>query len=147
MQLHLTKVAETANSTLSILEVGSKFLGFIIEDGHRNIKDYGNTRIAGGKYQIIPRTYGTHYERYKKRFNHQFSIEIKDVPNFTDILIHIGNTVKNTLGCPLINFQASYDTENDLFRGYESTTSYLLFYELIKKAFDQNQEVWITIER
>lgn len=147
MELLLQKVSETANSTLSKLTVGDTFLGFIIEDGHRNIKEYGDTRIPGGTYQIIPRTFGTHYNRYSERFGHEFSIEIANVPNFTDILIHIGNTVKNTLGCPLINFQAAYDSKSDLFRGYQSTVAYLAFYELIKKAFDQNQEVWITIQR
>ena len=147
MILKQTLIAETENSTLSKLQVGNRFLGFIIEDGWREIKEYGETRIPPGVYEVIPRTIGKHYIKYKEQFGHDFSIELKDVPNFTNILIHIGNDIEDTLGCPLINYTAKYEKEKDLYRGFSSTAAYKDFYELVKKAFDENQKVFIHIER
>lgn len=147
MLLEQTLIAETPNSTLSKLEVERRFLGFIIEDGAREVKEYGKTRIPAGTYEIIPRTYARHYEKYKRDFGHQFSIEIKDVPNFTNILIHIGNDIEDTLGCPLINYTAKYEKGKDVYRGFSSTPAYLDLYELIKKAFDKDQKVFIDILR
>jgi hypothetical protein len=147
MVLKQTVVSETASSTLSVLQVEDRFLGFIIEDGAREIKVYGQTRVPGGRYEIVPRRLGGFYRKYKSSFGHDFSIEVKDVPNFTNILIHIGNEIEDTLGCLLINYTAKYESKTDTFRGFSSTPAYLELYELIKKAFDNEQRVFIEIDR
>ena len=147
MMLRQTIIAETERSTLSKLDVEGRFLGFIIEDGANEIKVYGQTRIPGGRYEIVPRRIGGFYEKYEAKFGHDFSIQVKDVPNYTNILIHIGNYIEDTLGCLLINYAVRHDYKTDTFQGSHSTGAYLQLYELIKKAFDNKQRVFIEIDR
>jgi hypothetical protein len=147
MELTVTKISETANSTASRLDIGGGFFAFLIEDGDRLIKEAGKTRIPPGRYQLIRRNYGQHYERYKARYGHEFSIEVPNVPNFTNVLIHIGNSVGDTAGCPLINYGFEYLPQDDVFIGRNSAKAYLAFYDILKKAFDAEEPVFLTINR
>ena len=56
--------------------------------------------IPKGEYKIKFRDYGGYHERYKRRFkdHNEGMIEIADVKGRSAILIHCGNTVKDTLG-------------------------------------------------
>jgi hypothetical protein len=147
MLLTQTVIKESPNSTVSKLECSDIFLGFVIEDGHRPVKIPGETRIPGGKYPLKPIQYGTHYERYSKRFGHDFAIAVTDVPNFSYIRYHIGNYVRDTEGCPLNNWGFYWDEKKQIFVGSRSTACYLNFYEFLKKGFDQNLEIWVDIRR
>ena len=147
MELETTLIAETKDSTASLLKVGGEFFCFVLEDGQRLIKEAGRTRIPPGRYKVKARTHGGHYEKYKARHGHQFSIELMDVPNFTNILIHIGNFVRDTEGCLLVNYGVSFDTATQLFKGVTSTAAYLNLYQLLATAFDANEPVFITINR
>lgn len=147
MELQVHLIAETKNSTASRLDLDGEFFAFLVEDGSRLIKEPGKTRIPPGRYEIIPRTFGGHFESYKARFGHKFSIEVKDVPNFTNILIHIGNTTGDTAGCPLINYGIEYLPNSDVYTGRNSTKAYLAFYDLLQEAFAAKEPVFITINR
>lgn len=81
------------------------FLCFTIEDEHRDRKVKHHTRIPEGIYSLELRRYGGFHARYQERYGadwHKGMIEVKDVPGFTDILIHCGNTEKDTSGCILV---------------------------------------------
>jgi hypothetical protein len=119
----------------------------MIEDGYREVKDPGKTRIPGGRFEIKKRTWGEHFERYRKKFGHKFSIEITNVPGFTNILLHIGNFIRDTSGCPLPNYGIVYNQEKKIFSGSQSTAAYLDFYRIIAEAFDQGKRVFITFDR
>lgn len=147
MELKMTKVSETKVSTVSKLEINGQFICFILEDGHRDIKEYGETRIPAGRYQIIQRYAGRHFEKYKDRFDHEWSLYIPDVPNFKWIMLHIGNTIKDTEGCLLTGNMVGYIPEDDTFKVYYSTKAYLRLYALLKKAFDEKLQIWLTIKR
>jgi len=147
MLITANKIAETPTSTLSRVTIEGRFLGFFIEDGANEVKEWGRTRIPGGRYEIVRRYWGKHYERYKSRYGHEYSFEIKNVPNYTGIIIHIGNDISDTEGCPLINYAALYNKEEDRFRGFYSTPAYKDFYELLKTAFDAELRVFIDINR
>ena len=97
-----------------------------IEDGHNEVKVQGETRIPAGTYNLFRRTYGKFYEKYKKRYNHEFVYELNNVPNYTAVLCHIGNTNKDTAGCLLIN--NSVDLSNNQIRGAKSALAYQEFY-------------------
>lgn len=129
-------LAETKNSTASIIYLGDTFMGFVIEDGHRSTKDPGVTRIPGGTYATRKRTWGGHYESYRRRFGHEFVLELLDVPGFTSILVHIGNSVDDTSGCLLINTGFYKDSKTGDYVGVQSTQAYLDFYETIKHSND-----------
>lgn len=140
-------IAETPDSTFSRLDIDGVFFAFLIEDGHREQKEPGRTRIPAGRYQVRPRMFGEHYEKYKARFGHKFSIEVTGVPEFTNILIHIGNTVGDTKGCPLVNYGGYYDPGQNLFVGKNSTQAYKDLYQRINQAILQETPIFLTINR
>lgn len=81
------------------------------------VKIYGQTAIPYGKYKVVL-SYSPRFGRIMPR--------ILDVPGFNGILIHIGNTIKDTDGCILVGrnktvgmVNESTTTFNELFRQME----------------------------
>jgi hypothetical protein len=136
-------IAETGDSTLSSVylkeqDKTDQFLHFIIENGYRKVKVPGNTRIPEGIYPIYLRRDGKHFLRYSQSYKHLFTIGFKDVPNFKKILVHIGNTVRDTDGCPLTVMTPFLNRTTGNFEGKRSTEVYLELYELIKDHIERN---------
>lgn len=146
MELFVEEIGTTSKSTASQMFVDGKPFCFIVEDGYNEVKVMGKTRIPPGRYQVVKRTFGKFYQKYKKDFEHGYALELKDVPGFKDILIHIGNTIEDTRGCLLTNKGISLDGSLDYF-GTSSTVAYLALYKAIDKAFKSGLEVWIEISR
>ena len=71
-------------------------------------------RIPAGIYDVRLRKIGGFDGRYKKKFAgfHRGMLHIQDVPNFKYVLIHIGNTDKNTAGCLLVGAGAMMASAN-----------------------------------
>ncbi len=122
-----------------------KFLCYILEDPYQPKKVYGNTCIADGTYKIKLRTEGRLHERYSKKFHefHDGMLWIKDVPDFTDIYLHIGNSPKDTHGCPLVGDSARSNVGDTHFI-YRSTRAYKRIYPRICEKLALGEEVTIT---
>ena len=58
--------------------------------------------IPEGVYKIRQRKVGKYFNAYKKRWGHEYSIEIEGVEGRSAILIHTGNSTKDTRGCVLV---------------------------------------------
>ena len=103
MKLRLERFSSGPDSTLGTLFIDDAFACFTCEDEYRAEKVKGKTRIPAGIYQLKLRSYGGFDQRYRQRFGamHRGMIELVDVPNFTDILYHIGNEHTDTMGCVL----------------------------------------------
>lgn len=152
MELRMTKVAETKNSTVSTLHVvfqndKPEFMGFVIEDGFREVKEMGKTRIPAGTYEIVPRQNGRHFDEYKPKFGHTFTFWVKEVPNFQWIMIHIGNTPEDTEGCLLLNYAVDYNAKKEMFTGSRSTDCYKNFYNFVAPVMKAGEKVRITVIR
>ena len=81
------------------------FLCFTLEDEYRAEKVKHHTRIPEGIYKLELRRYGGFHARYQERYGsdwHKGMLEVLDVPGFTDILVHCGNTDEDTSGCILV---------------------------------------------
>jgi len=87
------------------------FLCHTLEDEHRYTKVKHETRIPAGRYDLRLRTWGGFHARYSDLFRpfHRGMIELQDVPDFTDILIHVGNTDEDTSGCILLGIWRGAD--------------------------------------
>ena len=144
MRLHVQLVAQTPDSSLSVLTVAGEFLCFVLEDGYRATKVKAETRIPPGVYEVKKRKTGGFYEQYKKQHRHEFSIQIMNVPGFENILLHIGNTIFDTAGCLLTGFGVAF---NGNFAVNQSTAAYLQLYEIVKLAFVKGEKVEIEISR
>lgn len=104
---------------------------FGIEDAIRDTKIAGRTCIPAGTYRLTLRQHGGFHERYAEdpRFRaiHRGMIELVDVPAFTDILIHAGNSAADTKGCLL----PGRARDSQRWRVHESGVAYRALYRRI----------------
>lgn len=142
MELQLKRGFETTNSTAGTLWHDTAFLGFTIEDGHREPKIPGQTRIPAGRYRLQKRTDGRFYREYSEKFKHKYVYQLEDVPGFEAILIHIGNTVSDTRGCILPNGLLSFDKTGNAYFGSNSSACYQSLYRYLDQF---NEEIYLTI--
>jgi hypothetical protein len=122
-----------------------KFLAYTLEDEYREQKEFGETRIPDGTYQLGLRTVGGYNQKYSKRFAdiHVGMLHVLDVPNFEYILIHCGNTDEHTAGCLLVgDSQENNQIKKDGFIG-KSTQAYKRIYPRIAEAIKCGEEVTI----
>ena len=130
--LYLRRFTTNEQGTLGLLFIHGDFLCFTLEDPIRPEKIAGDTCIPSGRYRLIKRTHGRFYRAYKRRWGHEFAIEIEQVPDFTNVLLHSGTTKKDTRGCPLTgngcdgqtmalsHSRAAYARLYDILRGTDS---------------------------
>ncbi len=106
MIITVDRYLATNEATLSRVSVDNAFQCYGLEDEARAVKVPGETRIPAGQYRVTLRTWGGFHERYSKdrRFRtiHEGMLWVRDVPQFEDILIHCGNTHRDTAGCLLV---------------------------------------------
>lgn len=137
-------IVNAANHTISRLLINGKFECFVLEDGARAVKVWGKTRIPAGVYAIKLRKVGGFHERYSKRFGkeHFGMLWIQDVPGFEFILIHLGNTPKDTAGCLLVG-----QTYNAFGSVGGSERAYRRLYPQVAAALLAGEEVTIEVIR
>ena len=105
MNVVIRRITETPNATLSLLSVDGRDCCFVLEDGPRAVKVPGQTRIPAGVYPLGLRTKSPMALDYDSRFKnmgHAGMLWIKDIPGFEYVYFHVGNTVRDTAGCPLV---------------------------------------------
>lgn len=144
VKIVLQRVVGTSKYTQGMLSIDGRFMYATLEDEHRDEKVRGETRIPAGVYWLGFREEETPLtKRYRQRFGwFDEHIEILDVPNFSDIYIHIGNDEKDTAGCPLIanKLVFSNGTIEESVKAYES------FYKLVSKLMKDGKRVAIWIK-
>ncbi len=145
LELVLYRKESNSQETAGELYLNGKLLCKTLEDEKRAVKVWGETRIPAGKYEIILRTFGGHHESYKKRFAfHKGMLWLQNVPGFKDILIHIGNTDKDTAGCILVGNRLS--KQDGRISLLQSTDAYTTNYPIIANAIGRGEKVYITIK-
>lgn len=84
--------------TLGTLFANKMFLGYTCEDKDRHL-EIGGEKIPGET--AIPRGYYRLTTSMSQRFG-KLMPEIKDVPGFSGVRIHAGNSAVQSHGCPLL---------------------------------------------
>jgi len=141
MDIILQRIKDTGVSTTGKFTVdGLEYV--TIEDTFRAIKVAGVTRIPSGTYEVKLKTTGKHHGDYGRKFPdfHKGMLWLQNVPDFTDILIHLGNRASDSAGCIIIGSQIDSD---DFISG--STRAYIQFYKHVSKAILAGEKVWIKI--
>ena len=118
-----------------MLFVDGLFECYTLEDQYQAVKVMHETCIPEGTYDIKFRTVGGFHEKYKKRYgnDHYGMLHLQDVPNFTYILIHAGNTDEHTSGCLIVGeSQQDLDISDDGFIGH-SGVAYKKLYSKVAK--------------
>ena len=144
MNIKLLRFSQKKYATTGMLFMDDTFHCFTLEDVHREIKVPGKTRIPAGRYKISLANWGDMNARYLKKFGEEFHkgmLILHDVPNFTGILIHMGNTPEHTEGCILVGSTAN----PELGTITSSEEAYRRIYPPIRDAIISGKDVWITI--
>ena len=104
MKLQVVRTQFGTDATNGLLFVNGLFECYTLEDQYQAVKVMHETCIPEGTYDIKFRTVGGFHEKYKKRYgaDHYGMLHLQDVPNFTYILIHAGNTDEHTSGCLIV---------------------------------------------
>lgn len=114
---------------------------YVCEDDYDEVKEYGHTRIPAGRYEIKLKMWGGHHDKYQIRFGefHVGMLQLMNVPNYKDILIHCGNTAMDTAGCLLPGVRP-------LGKGVSgSEIAYRKIYPVISMALIKGERVFINI--
>lgn len=99
MKIEVVRTYFNQNYTKGIMLVENKFFGYTLEPQTKGSDETSclNRCIDTGKYVAV-------YE-YSPKFK-QHLIELKNVPNHTEIKIHAGNFRSNTRGCILVGLRS-----------------------------------------
>lgn len=135
MELKLNRIFLGSSATIGELLVNDKHLCDTIEDRVRpeGEKVYGKTAIPEGTYEVKL----THSPRFKKILP-----EILNVPNFSGIRIHTGNSSKDTEGCILVG---TWDGEKEDWVG-NSRIAFDELMSLLEEATNNKEKITITVK-
>lgn len=135
MKLQVVRTQFGRDATNGLLFIDGLFECYTLEDQYQEVKVMHETCIPEGTYDVKFRTVGGFHEKYKKRYgnSHYGMLHLQDVPGFTYILIHAGNTDEHTSGCLIVGeTQQDLDVSEDGFIG-SSGKAYVKLYNKIAK--------------
>lgn len=135
MELTLNRIFLGSSATIGELLINDKHLCDTIEDRVRpeGEKVYGKTAIPEGTYEVKL----THSPRFKKILP-----EILNVPNFSGIRIHTGNSSKDTEGCIIVG---TWDGEKEDWVG-SSKIAFDELMTLLEEATNNKEKITITVK-
>ena len=145
MKLQVVRTQFGKDATNGLLFVNGVFECYTLEDQYQAVKVMHETCIPEGTYDIKFRTVGGFHEKYKKKYgnSHYGMLHLQDVPNFTYILIHAGNTDEHTSGCLIVGeTQQDLDISDDGFVG-NSGKAYVKLYNKMAKELLLGKSVTI----
>lgn len=141
MELRVERLWPKENYTIGRLYVNNEFFSNTLEDkvidknkngvfDNGEKKDYGESAIPYGKYKVV--------YNYSPKFGRNLP-RLLDVPHFEGILIHNGNTAKDSAGCILVGKNTS--------KGMLSESRYTSdrLNELVDAAQKRGEEITIEI--
>lgn len=150
MNLNLVRVDRQPNYTVGSLFINGEFLCYTLEDKDRGLtqtmpldeikekKVYGKTAIPTGVYYIAMNTISTKFKdrEWAKPYEGKLP-RLLNVPGYEGVLIHVGNTAEDTLGCILVG-QACFNGK--------LSNSATAFHILMTKLNNTKEPIKITIQ-
>ncbi len=115
-------------------------------DWRREEKIAGKTAIPTGRYRVVM----SYSKTYKRRMPF-----LQNVPHFTGIMIHTGNSVDDTRGCILVGKAVrpqKPEEENPtgkatvIGRLTDSRITFNKLYEIIKEAVKKGEEIFLIVK-
>jgi hypothetical protein len=150
MDLTLKRIARRETYTIGRLFIDGKYFCDTIEDTDRGLKQSlpqsvnaakkrrGVTAIPEGKYLVVMNIKSPKFSQ-KKQYDWcgGYLPRLVNVPAFEGVLIHIGNTAKDTEGCILVG------KNTQVGKVLDSTATFKELYQRLKAAKDR---IYITIK-
>lgn len=137
MKIKVVRDVITPSFTLGEIFINGSPLGYTVEDTDRKLESGGvkvktKTAIPRGEYEVIV-SYSPKYKRYMP--------EVLNVPQFSGIRIHSGNTPSDTEGCIIVG--AYRDEDKGVVS--ESRKAIARVYDLIFEAFDNDEKIILEV--
>jgi hypothetical protein len=145
MKLQVVRTQFGTDATNGLLFIDGIFECYTLEDQYQAVKVMHETCIPEGTYNIEFRKTGGFHAKYSERYKnaHYGMLHVQDVPNFTYILIHTGNTDEHTSGCLIVGeTQQDLEVSKDGFIG-SSTLAYKKMYAKVAVQLLQGKKVTI----
>ena len=145
MKTKIIRVAQGKESTLSHLYIDGIFQCFLLEDKIRAVKIMKQTAIPEGIFRLQLNTWGGMNKTYFPTSGpiHKGMIEIADLPTFSAVYIHVGNTIVETAGCPLVGL--SYIKKDGEYQVLQSADAYRQVYrKLYEVATGKDNQIEIS---
>lgn len=129
--VNVKRIKQGVHSTVSEIFVNNTFVCYGLENIPRPVKIRGETAIPAGRYSLgfnrEGGMNGRYYDDYPKL--HRGMLEIIDIPNFSYVYFHKGNSYKQTAGCILVGSQ--YVLEDGDYRLLASGVAYKKLYSIV----------------
>lgn len=135
MELKLNRIFLGSSATIGELYVDGEHIADTLEDRVRpeGEKVYGKTAIPEGTYEMVL----SYSPRFKKILP-----EILNVPNFTGIRIHCGNSSADSSGCILVG---TWDGEKEDWVS-DSKIAFNKLMSLLEEATNNKEKITITVK-
>jgi hypothetical protein len=150
MELNIKRIARRETYTVGRLYIDGKYFCDTLEDKDRGLrqdmpiaviratKRKGITAIPTGRYRM---TLAVQSQKFSKRATYQFCNgylpRLINVPGYDGVLIHIGNTARDTEGCLLVGRNTQVGKVLD---------SRKTFIELYDRLLGAKDDIYIKIE-
>jgi hypothetical protein len=150
MELRIKRVARRDTYTIGHLYIDGERFCDTLEDKDRGLrqdmavsviramKRKGTTAIPTGRYRV---TMDVQSPKFRTKAMYQFCNgylpRLINVPGFDGVLIHVGNTAKDTEGCLLVG------RNTRVGKVLESRATFVKLYDRLKTAKDS---IYITVE-
>lgn len=129
--IKVLRTKQGKHSTLSEIYLNNQFVCYGLENIPRPVKIRGQTAIPAGHYPLGFNREGVmngrYYDDYPKM--HRGMLEIRDIPSFSYVYFHKGNSYKQTAGCILVGSQ--YVLEDGDYGLLASGIAYKKLYPLV----------------
>lgn len=153
MELKSKRIFKGGLYTISKLYVNGVYECDVLEDTDRGLSDsmelseikkvkqYGKTAIPTGTYAIDMDTVSPKFKdrSWAKVCDGKLPL-LQNVKGFSGVLIHVGNTPEDTLGCLLVGFNKVKG------QVVNSTAAFTKLCEKMKEAHDRKESINLTIE-
>lgn len=135
LEIVILRTNFTDTFTLGKMTVDGLHFGFTCEDVDRRLEDGGvkipgQTAIPRGRYRVVV--------TFSQRFQKLMPL-LEDVPGFSGVRIHAGNTHLNTEGCPLLG---KARTADGVANCAERNATLI---DMILAAEDEGRECWLEV--
>ena len=153
MKLHLKRIARRDTYTIGKLYIDGKYFCDTIEDKDRGltqdmpldeikkIKVPNETAIPTGTYKVTLNVVSPKFSKYSAyKYIGGKLPRLLDVPGYSGVLIHIGNTAEHSSGCVLVG------QNTQVGRITNSTATFKKLYEKLQEANKRGEVITITIE-
>jgi hypothetical protein len=143
--LTILRYLDDGETTLGLIFLRNKFFAYTLEDAHNEVKIEKKTRIPAGVYKVdFNKNLTDLTKKYRNTYGSwfDFHLEIKHIPNFQNVYIHVGNTHDHSDGCILIADGVSAGTSKSL---QYSRNAFERFYKTTSALLKSNEPVTIQI--